>query len=739
MILESQSISHWLLKIEAGELSAKSTSFNTNGWVASCEALVKGNLVPAMVCLLANPPSLLDQASDIADYYWLLCRISAQLRYRNQQIACIKQIGQVVDWTDWRILQAVAQFKRQYGNRTREFIHDGLIQSSGGSSYPHLGFEYVYSLIDLNRLNEASEKLVQIGYCDLLDSLILQAKLLFAREDLEAAEKILLDHLSTGVYRLEFCELLMEVLFRLERGDICLPVLKQSLTVHPNGSSILLEFYGQAKLLQRQPAEALRAKLLERLPKFSGKVVQSPTILSAAYDILGRSDWFEYLHPIVKANIDVYQNLYSNLLLHTSSHALDVYPEMAKGLVNYFRQHMVNLVQPFKCRLSERHFQQSPRKNYRIGWICGDICNHPVFRFLYSWFVAVPAGSLRHQHAVVATKSFDARYAELLESVPGVHFIDLSCHRTFPGMVKEIRALDFDLVVDLNGWTGNNIAPAFIARLALVQVNYLAYHASSGIDEMDIWLVDQHLLPQSAQFQEWHAESLLRLPRPFLAWQPPVALPEGLARVRSFAHSFDSPIRFGCFNHSRKISSQCLQAWALLMHQIPNALLVLKAFASEDAETAELLTRRLSRAGLDLERVVFLPYTATPEDHLKQYEQMDIALDAFPNTGCTTTCEALWMGVPVITLAGQHYVTRMAAAVLAAAELEEWITTSVEQYLQRAVQQAEPKRLIWLRQNRASWRDQVQQSPLGDAASLMRTLEATFGELIENAIDFSAA
>ena len=739
VMLECQSISHLLLEAEAGEVSFQSNNFNVNRWMASCQELVKGNLVPAMVCLLADPPSSFDQASDVADYYWLFCKVLAQLRYRNQQIACIKQLGQVVEWSDWRILQAVAEFKRQYGNRTCEFINDDLTQSSCGLSFPHLDFERIYSLIDLKYLDDASKKLVQIGYFDSLDSLILQAKIFFARNDLEAAEKLLLDNLAAGAVRLDFCELLMQILFRLERGDLCLPVLKKILSVHPNGSSILLEFYAQAKLLQRQPAEALRMKLLERLPKFTGRVVDVPTILSPAYDGLGRSDWFEYLQPIIKDRVDVYPDLHVNLLMHVSSHSISTYPALTTALVNYLCQHLKSLVPPFRQNLSHRHFHQSGRKSYRIGWICGDICNHPVFRFLYSWLVAVPAGSLQHQHVVAATHSCDVRYAELLERVPGVHLIDLSSHRTVPEQVKAIRALDFDLVVDLNGWTGKNIAPAFVARLALVQVNYLAYHASSGIPEMDVWLIDQYLLPQSPQLQEWHVESLLRLERPFLAWQPPDALPEGRLKVPSFSSNHNSPIRFGCFNHPRKISTQCLQAWAALMHQIPNALLVLKAFASEDTATAELLTRRMNRAGLDLERIVFLPFAATPEDHLKQYEQMDVALDSFPNTGCTTTCEALWMGVPVITLAGQHYVSRMAAAVLAAAELEEWITESVEQYLQLAVQQANPNRLVWLRNNRESWRHQVQQSPLGDAASLMQTLEATFAKLIENAIESHAA
>ncbi len=736
---ELQSISCCLLQAEAGDSGFRpSCEDGCNRWIDSISALLKGELQQAMVHLLAYPPTGGDLTSDVADFYWLLCLISALMRDQQKQLLCIKKLGLVVGWHDWRVLQATSQLKRQQGRRPSEFL-DFDRSNLNGNLCPHLEFERIYSLLELQNLDEAAERLAKIEYFDSCDSIILQSKLMFRKQNAEAAEELLLANINRCIPRLDYCEWLVEVLFELERGDLCLPVLNTILKVHPQASFSLLERYAQAKLLQRQPAQALRVKLLERLPKFSGSVVASPTVLSPAYDFLGRADWFDYLHPLVRSLPDVYGALYSNVLMHSSSHALDVFPSLASDLVDFLSQKIRSFIPPFLFRGSSQLVQTRAMNKFRIGWICGDIGNHPVCRFLYSWLVAVPEGSLQHQHVVVTTQSFDDGYRDLIANIPDVQFSDLSSHRTLVDQVKAIRDLNLDLVVDLNGWTGKNIATAFIARLALVQVNYLGFHASTGIPEMDCWLVDEHLLPQSSQLQEWHTESLVRLPRPFLAWQPPAALPEGRVEVTSFAHSSESPIRFGCFNHSRKISMQCLKSWAELMRQVPHAQLVLKAFAADDTGTAELLTRRLRRAGLDLERVVFLPYSATPEDHLKQYEQMDVALDSFPNTGCTTTCEALWMGVPVITLEGRHYVTRMAAAVLAGAELHEWITSSVEQYLERAVQQAEPKRLAWLRQNRNSWRDQVQQSLLGDATNLMQSLESTFGELIESAIESHVA
>ena len=192
------------------------------------------------------------------------------------------------------------------------------------------------------------------------------------------------------------------------------------------------------------------------------------------------------------------------------------------------------------------------------------------------------------------------------------------------------------------------------------------------------------------------------------------------------------PIRFGCFNHPRKISSYALSFWAELLNSVPNSALVLKAFSSEDSDSATLLKRRLIRAGLNYDRIHFLPFTSTPQEHLLQYGQMDIALDSFPNTGCTTTCEALWMGVPVITLRGQHYVSRMAHSVLCAAGLSDWSFEDRDDFIAMCLRQAQPERLQWLRANRGYWRQQVQESPLGDAKNLMANLESTFESLYHN-------
>ena len=135
----------------------------------------------------------------------------------------------------------------------------------------------------------------------------------------------------------------------------------------------------------------------------------------------------------------------------------------------------------------------------------------------------------------------------------------------------------------------------------------------------------------------------------------------------------------------------------------------------------------MHRQGLDPDRVDWLALTDGPVEHMQQYAHVDIALDPIPNGGCTTTCEAMWMGVPTITMSGTHYVSRMSTAVLAGANMPEWIAKDRSSYINLAIENAAC--ISELRDNRAHWRYQLQGSPLGDAEDLMHQLEAAFCQM----------
>ena len=142
-----------------------------------------------------------------------------------------------------------------------------------------------------------------------------------------------------------------------------------------------------------------------------------------------------------------------------------------------------------------------------------------------------------------------------------------------------------------------------------------------------------------------------------------------------------------------------------------------------------ILAERLSSCGIQSDQIIWLQRTRSPEDHLLQYAEIDISLDPFPNGGCTTSCESLWMGVPVITLTGSSYVSRMSTAVLRGASLDDWCADTLDEYVKIA--QLKSQQLNYLRSNRFIWRQKVVTSQLGDSSRLFYELESAFSEISE--------
>ena len=272
----------------------------------------------------------------------------------------------------------------------------------------------------------------------------------------------------------------------------------------------------------------------------------------------------------------------------------------------------------------------------KVAWVIGDLAPHPVSRFVYQFFAGSRDHTFVHDHVLVNTFNHGKESCkQWFEGLPNFSIVDVSAHHAAK-RVAAIRAIEADIAIDLSGWTSNHFLAGFMARLAPIQVNYLGYFASSGLDEMDYWLGDHHLFP--SPMHEWSSERIFRLNRPFLAWKPVAPLPEAKVGVSEAPRG---PIRFGSFNHNRKMSDQTIVLWGKILQYVPDAILVLKANASEDLHTQRILRKRMITHGLDPDRVEWLPLTHGPLEHLQQYSKLDVALDPCPNGGCTTTCESL--------------------------------------------------------------------------------------------------
>ena len=282
-------------------------------------------------------------------------------------------------------------------------------------------------------------------------------------------------------------------------------------------------------------------------------------------------------------------------------------------------------------------------------------------------------------------------------------------------LAQRIQQDGVDLLFDLAGHTSAS-PTAFCFRPAARQATYLGYPTTTGLPAIDFrisdWLVDP------PGFESRNAESVIRLPGSYFCYQPP--LDEGVGPERE-AVDLDT-VRFGCFNNLRKISPTTLRLWAAILHAVPGARLLIKGFGVRDEGTRSGLLQTLSAAGIGSERIDLMHWSATTSSHLATYRTVDIALDTYPYNGATTTCEALFMGVPVITLAGETHASRMGMSILNAVGRAEWIAEGEERYVELALELA--ARAGELRKSRSALRELVLGARLTDAARFTREFES---------------
>lgn len=509
-----------------------------------------------------------------------------------------------------------------------------------------------------------------------------------------------------------------------------LPCMRLALTHHGEQPEFL-ESAATLKLIQREPAISRRLHLMlnafdsvRSLPHSSGGLIN-------AYEQTGYVSWMPYLHRALASEPVESSVVKHNLCMFLASLDSRIAEPHTRAHVNALLKSSDFTRFASSSPLPSSALPLTDGERLTVAWLTGDLVYHPVARFILSLFKS-SAGKLEHQHVLVNLKDHHTESESgWFANIPDLRYLDVGSLDPV-GKMKAIRGLRAHVAIDLSGWTDGNFAAGFLARLAPVQVNYLGFFGSTGIPAMDTWLGDRQLFPEP--MEEWHQESIFRLDRCFIAWEPHDPLPE--ARLPVTGAPSGHGIRFGSFNHNRKLSDATLRLWGQILDAIPDAHLVLKANHDGDQGTQILLRRRMARQGLDETRVIWLPITSTSTEHLNQYSQIDVALDCFPNGGCTTTCEALWMGVPVITLTGPSYVSRMSTAVLHGAGLSHFCAGTMQHYIDIAIEQA--SRLSWLRQNREYWRQMIQTNPLGDAADLMHHLENCFAYLYDVASKHSS-
>ena len=357
-------------------------------------------------------------------------------------------------------------------------------------------------------------------------------------------------------------------------------------------------------------------------------------------------------------------------------------------------------------------------RRLRIAYISNDFREHSVSRFLEPLFQ-------NHDHERFEIVGYSDAWrpdsTTNLLSACADQWHDI-LGKSDESVAELIRGHGIDILVDLMGHTARNRLLVFARKPAPVQISYLGYPGTTGLATMDYRLTDGLADPPGLT-DGFYSEKLLRLPKTNWCFAPLANTPE----VGPLPASQGGPIIFGSFNRLAKISPRTLDLWAALLKAVPKSRLLLKDRLLHEQDIRDHFLKNFSTRGIGSERMEFVGPKTEHADHLRSYGLADIALDPFPYHGTTTSCEALWMGVPVVTLAGATHVSRVGVSLLTNVGLPELIAETEEEYVSIAVGLAND--LPRLGEIRRSLRDRMRSSPLMYSRQFARDVEGAYRDV----------
>ena len=356
----------------------------------------------------------------------------------------------------------------------------------------------------------------------------------------------------------------------------------------------------------------------------------------------------------------------------------------------------------------------------RIGYVSADFHQHAVAHFIEP--VLAAHDSKRFEifcyYNYPAADAVTGRFEKL------AHHWRVIANRSDEDVANMIRADGIDILVDLAGHTPLNRLRVFARKPAPVQASWIGYSSTTGLTRMDYRITDTISDPIGVT-DDLYTEKLVRLPDTFSCFQPLANSPDvGVLPATQRGH-----VTFGSFNNFIKMTQEVLQTWARILQRVPTSMLLLKYRSFEAQKIRALVLAAFAKHGVQPARIHFLG-SDDYHTHLRAYHQVDIALDTFPHNGDTTTCDALWMGVPVVVNTGVNHVGLMGASRLRSVGLEDLVARDNDNYVDIACALAND--VPRLEKLRATLRETMKASPLMDAPRFTRNLEAAYENMWAN-------
>ena len=395
-----------------------------------------------------------------------------------------------------------------------------------------------------------------------------------------------------------------------------------------------------------------------------------------------------------------------NLLLslnYSASHSPSYYLEQA-------RQYGRVVAAKVGVRFSAWQCEDRPGR-LRVGLVSGDLRKHSVGHFLEGLLAYIDpvrieliAYPTHHMEDELTTRI--RPYFSEWNSLVGNN--DETAARL-------IHADGVHILFDVSGHTDHNRLPVFAWKPAPVQVTWLGLPTTTGVAEMDYVLGDPHAIPP--EFDNHFSETVWRMPDSYLC----LTVPDSSIQAAPLPARSTGYMTFGSFNNLTKMTDAVVAVWARILKSVPNSRLLLKTKQLNDLVSCEKTRQRFAACGIAPDRLILGGTLASRDDHLAAYNKVDIALDTFPYPGVTTSAEALWMGVPVLSMQGDRFMSCTAGSIAHNAGLPDWIAADEDDYVAKAVTFA--SNLERLADLRAVLRERVLASPLFDAPRFARNFE----------------
>jgi predicted O-linked N-acetylglucosamine transferase (SPINDLY family) len=441
-------------------------------------------------------------------------------------------------------------------------------------------------------------------------------------------------------------------------------------------------------------------------------VAMAPDLAPAAGNLgfaLGRAGELEDAIAVLQRGVDANPTIHqlrSSLLM-----LLNYAARPASDLTQRHREYGTALGAPVNAARTSAE----PDRSLRVGILSGDLCEHSVGFFVGALVADRPAGTRFEAFSTGIPRPQDPRTALLQPMFDAWH----ECaSMSAEGLDAAIRSARIDVLIELGGHTETGRLPALANKPAPVIISAIGYPNTTGLPAVDWRVVDSITDPPGSE--HLCTEGLLRLDPCFLCYSPPSEAPEPAMPAD------DAPITFGSFNNAAKIGPTSIELWARVLKAVPGSRLLLKSQTLSDAAGRARIEKRFVEAGIEASRLELVAYSKTRNEHLELYNRVHVALDTTPYNGTTTTCEALWMGVPVITTLGDRHAARVSASLLHACGHAELVAKDPEAFVALAKTLATDRaRLSTLR---SGLRETLRTSPLCDAPAYAARFHAAIRE-----------